>query len=116
MALVGHSAAGLNVFLDIPLLLRGLSQSMYSDAGPVMEISGDLLNEIQKVDPSDPTGIYDEYLNDWWNFEKEWETHPVDNNHGAAFMWHVKKVNDIFIFGANADVPPICIVWSGASK
>jgi hypothetical protein len=108
MAHVGHTAASMNVFLDIPMFLRGLSQSLYlyrSD-NHTLAISNKLKNEIQLHNPSDPTGIYNEYLDDWWNFEKEWETHPVEVNHVTAFKWHIQKVNENFIFGPDADVPP----------
>lgn len=92
MALVGHAAAGMNVFLDIPFFLRGLSQSMHHEAGPEFSISKKLRQEIERVDPRDPTGIADEYYCDWWNFAKEWETHPVVVDQDKAFRWHLEKV------------------------
>jgi hypothetical protein len=106
MALIGHTAASFNIFLDIPLLLRGLSQSMIDTIGPKFSLSTKLLEEIKRVDPSDPTGIVNEYLSDWWNFAKKWETQPVEVDQEAAFQWHVQKVNEILYLVPGADTPP----------
>jgi hypothetical protein len=94
MAVVGHSAASRNVFLDIPIFLRGLSQSICYHEGPKISISKKFLGEIKTFDPSDPTQIYDEYLVDWWNFDKEWKTHSEVVDLRKAFNWHVEKVRE----------------------
>lgn len=89
MALIGHTAASMNIFLDIPIFLRGLSQTMKGRVGPEMCISTKLLEEIFRVDILDPTGLVDEYYHDWWNFGKE--EHPVVDQE-KAFDWHIAKV------------------------
>ena len=96
MAVVGHTAASMNVYLDIPTFLRGVSQSLLYSEGPDICISTRMLEE---PDPTDPTAIFDEYLSDWWNFHKEWETHPVEVDLEEAFRWHVEKVRGSFILG-----------------
>jgi hypothetical protein len=103
MAHIGRTAARLNIFLDIPFFLRGLSQSLYGEIGPEISMGSKIIEQIHQVDPLDPTSIVDEYLYDWWKYEKEWETHPVEVNHVAAFSWHVKKVNENFIIGPPAN-------------
>jgi hypothetical protein len=96
MALIGHTAASMNIFLDIPIVIRAVSQSLSREVGPDMRIGVQFLEEIKRVDPKDPTGIYEEYYGDWWNFENEWKTHPVEVNQGNAFKWHIVKVNENF--------------------
>jgi Ni,Fe-hydrogenase I large subunit len=98
MAHVGHVAAGMNIFLDIPLFLRGVSQSLYGSDGPELRISTELLTKVREVDPLDPTSVVEEYLHDWWNYEKEWKTHPIESDPLEGFQWHIKKVNEIFIY------------------
>jgi hypothetical protein len=95
MALVGHTAASMNIFLDIPMLLRAVSQAMYNKAGPLSLINIHTLEQMEQVDPKDPTGIVDEYFGDWWNFESEWKTHSVEVNQMDAFLWHLKKVKKL---------------------
>jgi hypothetical protein len=100
MALVGHSAATLNVFLDIPFLLRGLSQSLSlgRGGGPGMQLSDKFYDDIRKVDPLDPTSIVEEYSYDWWNHASEWEIHPTEVNQLEAYRWHIQKVNENLYF------------------
>ena len=98
MAHIGHTAASLNIFLDIPIFLRAVSQSLYCAVEPEMRISSKLLEQIQQVDPQDLTGIWNEYYGDWWNFEEEWETHPIEVDQVKAFQWHLEKVNEKFTF------------------
>jgi hypothetical protein len=94
MAIIGHTAAAMNIFLDIPFVLRAVSQSLYGEPGPEIKISSEFLEYIRRVDRKDPTGVFDEYLGDWWNFENEWETHSTEVDLIAAFGWHYTKVNE----------------------
>jgi hypothetical protein len=71
MAHVGHSVARFNIFLDIPTLLRSLSQSLHGKEGPEMKITLKLLDEIKLYDPLDPTHVYEQYFGNWWNYEKK---------------------------------------------
>lgn len=100
MAVVGHAAASLNVFLDIPIVLRGMSQSMYRKSGPMMQVSNLLWLQIDQVEPNDPTRIKNEYYGDWWNLWKEWTTKTlqVEVDYIATFQWHLNKVNKKFAF------------------
>lgn len=112
MAHIGHTAASMNIFLDIPIFLRGVSQSLYSKSGPEMNVTPQFFDDILRVDPIDPTGIYKEYYGDWWNFEKEWETHSVEVNQVDAFSWHLQKVKKNYIQSNRSPVVltlfPIC--------
>jgi hypothetical protein len=96
MALVGHTAASMNIFLDIPFFLRGLSQSLYGSIGPNLRIGQEVIDQIKQVDPLDPTRVVDKYLDDWWNYEAEWETHSAEVDHEGAYQWHVKEVSKRF--------------------
>ena len=87
MALIGYTAATMNIFLDIPNLLRGVSQSMLGAVSHKFRITPKMLFEIKQVDPTNPTSILDEYFGDWWNFD---ETYPVEVDRQAAFDWHMK--------------------------
>jgi hypothetical protein len=99
MAHVGHTAARLNTFLDIPYFLRGLSQSLNGKVGPAMQIAPRILRDIQNVDPLDPTSVVEEYQSDWWTYEPDWQTHPPEiDDLQAAFEWHIQKVNENLYF------------------
>ena len=75
MAIVGHAAASMNIFLDIPLFLQGLAQSMGDPDGPRIQFSKQMWEEIERTpDPQDPTEMVDEYYDDWWNHDTEWQT------------------------------------------
>jgi len=95
MAIVGHTAATMNIFLDIPRLIRGLAQSMYKEEGPVFQLSPSMAAEMERVpDPSDPTEMVDHYYHDWWNHDAKWQTQPqVMVDRDKAFMWHLQKVS-----------------------
>jgi hypothetical protein len=99
MAIVGHASAALNVFIDIPPILRAVSQSMLGRSGPNFKISRRLFDELDRnPDPQDPTERVDEYYHDWWNQDSKWRTTPqsmVDVD--AAFEFHVKKVSQHFM-------------------
>ena len=71
-----------------------------------MNISSEYFNEIGRIDPKDPTGIFKEYYGDWWNFENEWKTHSVEVDHIEAYAWHIKKVSGKFALGPAADPLP----------
>ena len=71
-----------------------------------MNISSEYFNEIGRIDPKDPTGIFKEYYGDWWNFENEWKTHSVEVDHIEAYVWHIKKVSGKFALGPAADLLP----------
>ncbi|KAF8816200.1 hypothetical protein BYT27DRAFT_7248507 [Phlegmacium glaucopus] len=78
MAVVGHAAMSTNIFLDISILLRGLSQCMYYQRPGEIQFSKRMWEEIEHVpDPHDPTEIFNEYYNDWWNKDNEWQTHQI---------------------------------------
>ena len=98
MAIIGHAAASMNVFLDILILLRGVGQSMFLMDGPHIQLSLEFFDLIERVDPKDPTRIFDEYYGDWWNFEKDWKTHSVEVDYHEAFLWHLTKVSEKFAF------------------
>lgn len=108
MAHIGSTAACYNIFLDIPNFLRAISQSMHRKVGPKMQISVQLLEEIKAFDRRDPTAPFDEYLCDWWNYYKEWKTHPVAVDQEEAFWWHIEKVGEKFRLGPgpSADTSP----------
>ncbi|KAF8809994.1 hypothetical protein BYT27DRAFT_7253966 [Phlegmacium glaucopus] len=96
MAIVGHAAASTNIFLDIPILLRGLSQCMYHQLPGEIQFSKGMWEEIERVpDPHDPTEIFDEYYNDWWNKDDEWQTHQITVDPEKAFKWHIYKYGKI---------------------
>lgn len=107
MAHVGHTVASLNIFLDIPVILRGLSQSLESAIGPEMRVGSKFLNQIHQVDPLDPTSVVDEYLDDWWNHGKEWKTHSLEVDQVAAFQFHQRKVKEKIILGPDVNIFPI---------
>lgn len=99
MAIVGHASASDDNFLDIPMLLRGLSQNIDNedslDEDFVIRLSPEMRLDLFKDDPTDPTGIVEEYLHDWWNHVHEWETYSQEDdikNLDEAFAFHVKKV------------------------
>jgi hypothetical protein len=94
MAIVGHTAASKNIFLDILFFLRGLSQSMYGEAPAEIMFTKRIWEEIERVpDRHDPTEILDEYYDDWWNKDSEWQTRPVIMvDQDKAFRWHIQKV------------------------
>ena len=99
MAIIGHTAASMNIFLDILTFLWGLSQCMLWEVGPEMCIGTKLLDEIEMADPMDLTRIVEEYNQDWWNFTHEWEMHLVEVDQEKAFKWHIQKVkNEIYIY------------------
>ena len=99
MAHVGHTAAIMNIFLDIPFFLRGVCQSLYGKVGPKLTISsGKILDHIEDVNPLDPTSVVEEYLDDWWNYEEDWKTHPLEVDQPAAFKWHIQKVKENLYF------------------
>ncbi|KIM34641.1 hypothetical protein M413DRAFT_144256 [Hebeloma cylindrosporum] len=67
MSVVGHAAA-FGVFVEIPALLRSLSDCMDGTHGPFFEVSPELRADIQRpLDPLDPTERVEEYYGDWWN-------------------------------------------------
>jgi len=103
MAVVGHTASR-NIFLEIPSFVRSLSQSMNGEVGPSMTIGPQLQGEIFNVDPLDPTSIVDEYSDDWWNYEEDWKTHPLDVDQQAAYKWHIEEVHKFLLF-----CPPVNI-------
>jgi hypothetical protein len=106
MAIVGH-AASRNIFLEMPLFIRGLSQSMYGKVGPKqITLCARLLKEIQNVDHLDPTSTVDQYLFGWWNHEKDWKTYSLDVDHQLAFKWHIRKVREIFFFCPPVNICP----------
>lgn len=92
MAHVGNCAATLNFYLEIPIFVRGLSQSMKNMVGPDMQMTAGLYDELQNVDPKEPTQIVGKYCHDWWNFEEEWETQPVVVDLEEAYRWHIEEV------------------------
>jgi hypothetical protein len=92
---VGTTAATLYFYLEIPIFVRGLSQSMSSTVGPAMRMTAGLYDELQNVDPNNPTGIVGTYYRDWWNFEEEWKTHPAVVDLEEAYKWHIRKVCNI---------------------
>jgi hypothetical protein len=96
MAHIGYTAARMSIFLDIPFFIRGLCQSLYGEAGRGMLIGHVLLREMENVDPSDPTNMVEEYLYDWWNYERDWQTHSLYIDHLAAYEWHIQKVSELF--------------------
>jgi hypothetical protein len=96
MAHIGHTAARLNIFLDIPVLLRAISQSVCGREGPKMQIGMTLWDEIWRYDPLDPTQVYKEYFCDWWNYKRNMELHPVEFDLKEAFGWHIQKVSSFF--------------------
>lgn len=98
MSIIGYAAAALNVFLDIPIVLRAVTQSVYFRNGPHMQIGNELLLLIQQDVPNDPTGIFDVYCHDWWNHEKDGEKYPKKVNLEEAFLWHLDKVSEKFAF------------------
>lgn len=104
MAVIGYAAAAFNVFLDVPVVLRGVSQSLHLTTGAEMRVNSRLLELVEQVDPNDPTGIFDEYFGDWWNFEKDWKNHR-EVDYLEAFAWHLKKVSEKYAFGLRADFP-----------
>ena len=106
MALVGHTAASLNIFLEIPHFIRGLSQSLYGQVGPGMQILSKTLDIIQDVSLGDLTNIVEKYAFDWWNHENDWETHPLEVDHIAAYNWHIETVNEILYFVLNDNICP----------
>jgi hypothetical protein len=65
------------------------------------------MQDIKNVDPRDPTDVVDEYLEDWWNHERDWKTHPPKADHQAAYEWHIQKVNEISYFILALTVVPI---------
>jgi len=95
MAIVGYAAASMNIFLDIPLFLRGLAQSMSDPDGPQIQFSKKMWEEIERIpDLQDPTKMVDHYYHDWWNHDTKWQTYsqvPVDRE--KAFIWHIQKVS-----------------------
>lgn len=92
MSHIGHTAARFNIFLDIPSLLRAMSQSLYLQEGPQMQISDRLWDAMQLHDPMDPTQVYEEYYGDWWNGEIS-ESEPVEIDLEEGFKWHIEKVS-----------------------
>jgi hypothetical protein len=92
MALIGHAAASFNIFLDIPLFLRGVSQGIHGTNGPVIHLTPQMWVDLFNDDPTDPTAIVTEYLYDWWNSEQEWKTQSVECDQEAAYQWHFEKV------------------------
>jgi len=96
MALVGHATSS-GIFVDIPILLRGLSQSMVGQLGPHFKLvlSLDMWTELQRIkDPNDPTEVVAEYIGDWWNKNDEWETVEHDLlDLEAAFGFHLDLVS-----------------------
>ncbi|KAF8810597.1 hypothetical protein BYT27DRAFT_7253582 [Phlegmacium glaucopus] len=108
MAIVGHAAASTNIFLDIPILLRGLSQCMYHQLPGEIQFSKGMWEEIERVpDPHDPTEIFDEYYNDWWNKDNEWQTHQITVDPEKAFKWHIYKVKHFSLHPDPIDIFPI---------
>lgn len=107
MAHVGYTAARLNIFLDIPFWLRSVCQSLHGKDGPRLAMRPRVLEEIQNAESCDPTRIVEEYLSDWWNHERDWQTHPIEVDHLAAFQWHRQKVNDILYFILSLTFIPI---------
>jgi hypothetical protein len=95
MAIVGYANAAMNIFLDIPRLIRGLAQSMYGEEGPAFQLSATMMAEIDRMpDPSDPTEMVDHYWHDWWNHDNNWKTQPqVMVDRDKAFMWHLQKAS-----------------------
>ncbi|KAF8816372.1 hypothetical protein BYT27DRAFT_7248439 [Phlegmacium glaucopus] len=93
MGIIGYNAAYYNIFLDIPNFLRGLSQSIHSNGGPEFTLSKAMWQEIEHIpDPQDPTEVFEEYYNDWWNREDQWQSHPQVRVDGEkAFSWHIFK-------------------------
>ncbi|KAF8816370.1 hypothetical protein BYT27DRAFT_7208516 [Phlegmacium glaucopus] len=93
MGIIGYNAAYYNIFLDIPNFLRGLSQSIHSNGGPEFTLSKAMWQEIEHIpDPQDPTEVFEEYYNDWWNREDQWQSHPqVQVDGEKAFSWHIFK-------------------------
>lgn len=77
---------------------------MYGRVGPKMTLSARLQREILNVDPLDPTSIVDEYLYDWWNYEDDWKTHPLQVDQQAAYKWHIQKVSEFF-FCPHINIP-----------
>jgi hypothetical protein len=95
---VGYTAAKTNIFLEIPIFLRSMCQSLHGQVGPLMSMDEKISKEMEIVDPFDPTCIVDEYLYDWWNHEVEWKTHSQNVDHDAAHKWHIQKVKFYFIY------------------
>ena len=95
MAIVGHAAASVNIFLDIPIWLRGLAQSMHDQGGRRIQFSQQMFDEIERMpDPEDPTEMVDRYYDDWWNRDTKWLDNPqVAVNREEAFKWHVQRVS-----------------------
>jgi hypothetical protein len=95
MAIVGHAAATMNIFLDVPRILRALAQSMNKQEGPAFQLSPLMTAEIDRMpDPLDPTEMVDYYYHDWWNHDAKWKTQPqVMVDREKAFMCHIQRVS-----------------------
>lgn len=105
MALVGQAATSYNIFVDVPLFLRGLSQSLNDEPfGPLIRLSDEMKVDLYDDDPTDPTRVVDTYEHDWWNFDQR---HSKAFNPDDAFRWHVNNVsNRSVIFDPDADTFP----------
>ena len=90
----------MNIYLDIPPLIRGV-QCCFLAAGAeatAITLSREMLRVLEesKPDPRNPSGIVTEYAHAWWTQAAKWKTIPYELlDIDRAFDFHTKKVSPV---------------------
>lgn len=97
LALAGDALTS-NIYLDIPLLIRGLRISFLSArSDPTgLILSAEMLRMLRdsKPDPRDQSSVVKEYMHPWWTWAAEWKEKPhVLFDIDAAFESHADQVS-----------------------